>query len=89
MDMPTVENKAMSLLVVAECVVPRLSIGCETLDFGDCFLHYPVKRTLQLINDAKLPAKFTVEAQDAAGAALAEFKTVPSDGLVPARGMRF
>lgn len=86
LDMPAVQENALSLPIRAKCVVPKLSISNELLDFEDCFLEHPVPRTVQLVNDSKLPAKFVVEAQDAAGAALAQFTAHPADGLVPARG---
>ena len=88
MDIPGVQERALVLPVVAECVVPRLSIPHETLDFGDCFLEFPAVQTLRLANDAKLPAKFQVEPQGAAGAALAQFTCEPSEGAISAQGAR-
>lgn len=86
MDMPGVQERALVLPIGAECVVPRLSIPAETLDFGDCFLEFPASRTLRLANGARLPAKFRVEPQGAAGAALAQFTCEPSEGAIAAQG---
>ena len=86
MDIPNVQERALVLPITAECVVPRLRIPQDTLDFGDCFLQFPAMQTLTLVNDAKLPAKFTVEPQGAAGAALAQFTCTPAEGAIAAQG---
>lgn len=87
LDMPTIQECAMVLPIVAECVVPKLKIPHDTLDFGNCFLQSPATQTLTLSNDAKLPAKFVVEPQGAAGAALAKYSCHPSEGTIVAQGM--
>jgi hypothetical protein len=82
LDLPNIEDTAMRLPIAAECVVPRLAIASPTLDFGVCFLQHPVRRAMRLLNAEALPAKFRVEAQDAAGAALAEFTAEPASGAI-------
>jgi hydrocephalus-inducing protein len=87
LDMPTIQERAMVVPILGECVVPKLQIPHDTLDFGDCFLHFPSTQKLTLINDAKLPAKFIVEPQGAAGAALAKYSCNPSEGAIVAQGV--
>ena len=70
----------------AECVVPKLTLSTRVLEFGECYLRYPYKRTVRIANDSKLPAKFEVLPQDPQGMGLAVFSVEPSEGGIAAMG---
>lgn len=86
LDVPKVKSGAVSIAATGECVVPRLSMSHEVLDFGDCFLHHPYTLGMVISNDAKLPVKFEIEPQDEISVALAGFTADPSNGGVAAQG---
>lgn len=87
LDMPGVQESAHKLPLTAQCVVPQLSVAHGMLNFGPCFLQHPESRVLTLSNDSSLPAKFVIDEQDAAGAALAHFDPEPTSGAIPAQGV--
>jgi len=58
----------------------------QELDFGSVFLGHPTTRTLSVVNESRLPAKFEVLPEDAMNARLASVSVVPSDGTIPAKG---
>ncbi len=63
LDIPDVLQGQLSIPLRAECAVPRISADANPLAFGDCFVRHPYKRTLTLVNQSKLPAKFEVQQQ--------------------------
>jgi hydrocephalus-inducing protein len=87
LDMPKVADEAMSIAVTAECVVPRLTLSHDVLDFGACFLQHPYTLGMTIANTAKLPVKFRIEPQDEISVALAEFTASPASGAVAAKGV--
>lgn len=86
LDVPKVKSGAVSIAVTGECVVPRLALSHEVLDFGDCFLNHPYTLGMVISNAAKLPVKFEIEPQDDISVALAGFTANPSHGGVAAHG---
>ena len=51
------------LPIRAECAVPKLMLQSPILSFGECFMRYPYKQLLTLVNESKLPAKFEIQPQ--------------------------
>ena len=45
-------------------IVPDVTVSTHELDYGDCFLRYPYKKVIELVNHSDLPAKFQLEPQD-------------------------
>ena len=45
-------------------IVPDVTVSTHELDYGDCFLQYPYKKVIELVNHSDLPAKFQLETQD-------------------------
>jgi len=45
-------------------IVPDVTVSTHELDYGDCFLRYPYKKVIELVNHSDLPAKFQLETQD-------------------------
>lgn len=48
------------LLPVSRCIVPALHMANAEVDFGRCFLKYPYKKTVQLVNPDDLPGCYEV-----------------------------
>lgn len=86
LDIPGVASDQLSVPLRAECAVPRISLECNPLEFGNCFVRYLYKRSLKLTNQSKLPAKFEVLPQDNSSKGLALFTVEPSTGGIPAMG---
>ena len=59
-----VTDGALSIPIRAECVVPKLTLSSQVLEFGEVYLRHPYRRTVRLHNDSKLPAKYEVLPQD-------------------------
>lgn len=74
------------LPITAECVVPKLSIYSDILDFEDCYIGHPYGQTMTIVNESKLPAKYEVLPQDNTARALAEYTADQSTGTIPALG---
>ena len=85
-DIPGVGDGVYEVPVKAECMVPRVTVTADVLDFGECFLRHPYKMPLQLVNDSKLPAKFEVLPQNAQSRGLAEYEVEPKAGGIAAWG---
>lgn len=86
LDIPRVAQSQLVLPIRAECAVPKISMESATLDCGDCFVRYPYKQTIKLLNSSKLPAKFEVQPQDHGSLGLASFTVEPLGGGIPAMG---
>ncbi|KAK9824158.1 hypothetical protein WJX72_008157 [[Myrmecia] bisecta] len=84
LDVPCVGEELMALPVRAECVVPRIQLAPDFLDFGICYVRHPYKQTLRLHNDSKLPAKFEIMEQDVQSRGLANFTSQPAAGSIAA-----
>lgn len=63
MDLPGISDCVASIPVTGECAVPLISLKDAVVDFGQCYLQYPYRNTLTLVNESKLPAKFEVVPQ--------------------------
>ena len=77
-------DKSQKIHLKGISMVPEITLSKDVLDFGDCFLGYPYKSVVQLINDSELPAKFRIQSQDAQSKGLAEYSSTPNVGEVPA-----
>lgn len=86
LDVPGVQADVLHVGAAADCVVPKLHISNDTLEFGECPLDYPCTMAFIVFNKAKLPVKFIIEEQDPAGFALAEFCAEPQAGGVVPQG---
>ncbi|XP_051830566.1 hydrocephalus-inducing protein homolog [Antechinus flavipes] len=63
-DVEGIGEEVLALLITARCVVPKLRVVNPDLDYGYCFLKYPYKRKVQLVNDDDLPGCYGVLLQE-------------------------
>ncbi|XP_070307131.1 hydrocephalus-inducing protein homolog isoform X1 [Odocoileus virginianus] len=59
-DVEGIGEEVLALLITARCIVPTLHVVNTEVDFGHCFLKYPYKKTIQLVNDDDLPGCYRV-----------------------------
>ncbi|KAB0347974.1 hypothetical protein FD754_012831 [Muntiacus muntjak] len=59
-DVEGIGEEVLALLITARCIVPTLHVVNTEVDFGRCFLKYPYKKTIQLVNDDDLPGCYRV-----------------------------
>ena len=52
-----------SLPVLADAIVPKVTLLTPLLDYGRCFLEYPYTMNAELLNDSSLPVKYEVPRQ--------------------------
>ncbi|NXG68880.1 HYDIN protein, partial [Baryphthengus martii] len=64
MDVDGVGKEVLALLLTARCVVPPLRVLNPVVTFGRCFLKFPYRQMLMLVNDSDLPACYGVLPQD-------------------------
>eukprot|EP00667_Euglena_gracilis_P000008 EG_transcript_8 len=57
-DVEEVGTKVDSLDLLATCVVPEVSVSKDSIDFGQCFIGFPYRQTVELNNERSLPAKY-------------------------------
>nr|XP_051703218.1 hydrocephalus-inducing protein homolog isoform X2 [Oryctolagus cuniculus] len=59
-DVEGIGEEVLALLITARCIVPTLRLVDEEVDFGRCFLKYPYKKMIQLVNHNDLPGYYEV-----------------------------
>ncbi|XP_058135740.1 hydrocephalus-inducing protein homolog isoform X1 [Dasypus novemcinctus] len=59
-DVEGIGEEVLALLITARCVVPTLHVINPEVDFGRCFLKYPYKKTVKLVNNHDLPGGYEV-----------------------------
>ena len=60
MDLVGMAEGALVVPLSAEAAVPKLQLSSPVLEYGECFLGHGYSRTIELLNDSKLPARFEV-----------------------------
>ncbi|GFH15842.1 rhodanese domain-containing protein, partial [Haematococcus lacustris] len=46
LDIPGVAKEQLAIALRGECAVPRITLDCNPLEFGSCFVRHPYKRSL-------------------------------------------
>ncbi|KFV73572.1 Hydrocephalus-inducing protein, partial [Struthio camelus australis] len=59
-DVDGVGKEVLALLLTARCIVPPLRVLNPVVKFGRCFLKFPCRQTLTLVNDSDLPGCYGV-----------------------------
>ncbi|NXS73554.1 HYDIN protein, partial [Pandion haliaetus] len=63
-DVDGVGKEVLALLLTARCVVPPLQVLNPVMTFGRCFLKFPYRQMLTLVNDSDLPGCYGVLPQE-------------------------
>ncbi|EFJ12294.1 hypothetical protein SELMODRAFT_425615 [Selaginella moellendorffii] len=84
LDIPKVGKDFATIPVQARCLVPTVTISCDCLDYGTCFLRYGYTKTLSLINDSLVPARYEIQAQEKETENLAILRLKAESGFIEA-----
>jgi len=83
-DVDGVGKNLLSLPILADCQVPRISVQSREVPYGDCFIRFPYTQELTLVNtDPVLSAKYEVISQDPSTLSIASYEAIPPVGSVP------
>ncbi|KAJ3416712.1 hypothetical protein HDV05_000542 [Chytridiales sp. JEL 0842] len=63
-DVDSVGEDLLRLPILAESLVPEISLRTPILDYSDCFLSYPYSRNAQLVNETDFPARYELLSQE-------------------------
>ncbi|NXJ80823.1 HYDIN protein, partial [Trogon melanurus] len=84
-DVDGVGKEVLALLLTARCVVPPLRVLNPIVTFGRCFLKFPSRQTLTLVNDTELPGCYRLLPQGRKKGAAVWFSSPVPCGIVQPR----
>ena len=82
MDIESVGEQMASVEIRGTSIVPDVTISAHELDYGDCFLRYPYKKVIELVNHSDLPAKFELQPQDEISQCVAVYEVDYQKGTI-------
>ena len=83
-DIEGVGENLLSLPIMADCKVPKITIKNKEVEYGDTFIRFPYTRDLVLVNeDPELSAKYEIISQDPSTFQIASYEAIPPIGSVP------
>lgn len=82
-DVEGVGEGLLSIPVRATCVVPEVSLQNPQVQYEDCFVRYPYKQPLTIVNHGTQAARYQVLDQDEHTEAVAAFEADEPRGTVP------
>ena len=83
-DIEGVGENLLSLPIIADCKVPKITVKNKEVEFGDTFVRFPYTQDLVLVNeDPELSAKYEIIAQDPSTFQIASYEAIPPVGSVP------
>ncbi|KAM6409238.1 hydrocephalus-inducing protein homolog [Rhynochetos jubatus] len=84
-DVDGVGQEVLALLLTASCVVPPLRVLNPIMTFGRCFLKFPYRQMLTLVNDSDLPGCYRVLPQEHKEDAAVWFSSPMPCGIIHSR----
>ena len=88
MDVECVGEQMASVELRGMSVAPDVTVSATELDYGDCFLRYPYKKVIELVNHSDLPAKFELQTQDEISQCVAVYEVDYQKGTIEAFSTR-
>uniref|UniRef100_A0A7S2QVW6 MSP domain-containing protein n=2 Tax=Triparma pacifica TaxID=91992 RepID=A0A7S2QVW6_9STRA len=83
-DIEGVGENLLSLPILADCKVPKITVKNKEVEYGDTFIRFPYTRDLVLVNeDPELSAKYEIISQDPSTFQIATYEAIPPIGSVP------
>jgi hydrocephalus-inducing protein len=86
LDIDGVGKDMKSIPIEALCEAPRVHLHENVLSYGDVFLRDPQRKTITLVNDSDLPARFKIMPQSPETQMIGKIHTDNEEGIIPARG---
>ena len=59
------------------------------MNFGDCFIHYTYRKTIELVNESNIPARYEVQQQDASARSMFEYASLNPVGVIEPNSSTF
>jgi hydrocephalus-inducing protein len=88
MDIEGVGEHMAQVDIRGTSFVPDVTASTLELNFGDCFLRYPYKKVIELVNHSDLPAKFELQPQDEISQCVAAYEVDFAKGTIEAFSTR-
>ncbi|XP_030060864.1 hydrocephalus-inducing protein homolog [Microcaecilia unicolor] len=63
-DVESVGEEVLALPITARCLVPLVRVEKPVMKFGRCFLQYPYKQSVKLVNDSNLPGCYSLTPEE-------------------------
>ena len=82
MDIESVGEMMAQVDIRGTSIVPDVTVSTHELDYGDCFLRYPYKKMIELVNHSDLPAKFELQWQDEISQCVAVYEVDYAKGTI-------
>jgi hydrocephalus-inducing protein len=83
-DLEGVGQDMLAVPIKAHCLVPKVKIEPDDfLDFEKPFLRHPASKTIELINEDFLPAKYEIVQQDEQSKRIATYRADQESGVIP------
>ncbi|KAM7040273.1 hydrocephalus-inducing protein homolog [Acridotheres tristis] len=83
-DVIGVGNKWLTLPLTARCIVPALRLLNPVVSFEQCFLKFPYKEKVTLVNDSDFPGCYRVLSQERKEKAAAWYSSSEPSGIIEA-----
>ncbi|XP_075290236.1 hydrocephalus-inducing protein homolog isoform X2 [Opisthocomus hoazin] len=84
-DMEGVGKEVLALLLTARCLVPPLRVLNPVVTFGRCFLKFPCRQMLTLVNDSDLPGCYGLLPQEQTEGAAVRYSSPEPCGIIEPR----
>ena len=87
-DVLGVGDGLRSIPIRGTCIVSPVRLGIDAVSYGNCFLRYPYKAKMSLINDGEHPARYELLPQDEHSQSVAIYEADAPRGTVDAGATR-
>ncbi|XP_075289597.1 hydrocephalus-inducing protein homolog isoform X3 [Opisthocomus hoazin] len=84
-DLEGVGKEVLALLLTARCLVPPLRVLNPVVTFGRCFLKFPCRQMLTLVNDSDLPGCYGLLPQEQTEGAAVRYSSPEPCGIIEPR----
>lgn len=82
-DLDGVGMDMLAIPVKAQCLKPKVKIDpTDVVDYGKCFLKHKKDKTIKIVNEDSLPARFEFQKQDEASKRIAVFEPDIWSGVI-------
>ncbi|KAJ3206444.1 hypothetical protein HDU82_004517 [Entophlyctis luteolus] len=82
-DVEKVGENLRQLPVLADIVVPEITLVTPVLDYSDCFLSFTYQKDIELRNDTDFSARFMLLSQEETAKSVFTFASLNGSGIIP------
>ncbi|KAJ3036631.1 hypothetical protein HDV00_002527 [Rhizophlyctis rosea] len=84
-DIQSVGEDLQRLVLRGESIVPSILLHTPSRDYGDCFLHHPYYRIVELENSTDYPARYNLLAQEESAKSVYAYSSKSATGIIAPR----